>query len=174
MLFLTSHPLLFFGMISISITRNNHKFDIYFLIINFYCSYFSPHSLAHNSRWVVMFTVCHFIYEMELIVFILQWIFLFSLSFSEMKNDLNIFRCFGIINFIQSLMAVDEEWFVRENIFPISWYCSLTLDNAVIVEEQYRRKKFRNSLSNILSIDDSAGSQWISIHKGVRGGERSR
>lgn len=27
--------------VSISITRNNHKFDIYFLIINFYCSYFS-------------------------------------------------------------------------------------------------------------------------------------
>lgn len=80
----------FFGMISISITRNNHKFDIYFLIINFYCSYFSPHPSAHNSRWVVMFTVCHFIYEMELIVFILQWIFLFSLFFSEMKNDLNI------------------------------------------------------------------------------------
>lgn len=38
----TSHTLA-----SISIIRNNHKFDIYFLIINFYCSYFLR---------------CHFIY----------------------------------------------------------------------------------------------------------------
>lgn len=83
-----------------------------------------------------------------------------SLSFFPKWKMIWIFRCFGIINFIQSLMAVDEEWFVRENIFPISWYCSLTLDNAVIVEEQYRRK---NSEKFFVKYLVNRRQCWLSV-----------
>lgn len=103
---------------SISITKNNHKFDIYFLIINFYCSYFLCAVLfmevfmnfwiflEWKMSWMFTFNIENEGYGEEI-----KWFFHLRRFLSAVKIHVNtIFQKHNYLNFISENLLCCFVW----------------------------------------------------------------